>query len=93
MKWITEECHFLLASKAASACSLMEERNEERTMKASKKGFQFGLWRRGWGGEAKAHQRADLEQKCIVAVSNLSLYTISFYLLVMSLVLKDKFWM
>lgn len=71
----------------------MEERNEERTTKASKKEFQFGLWRRGWGGQAKAHQRADLEQKCIVTLSNLSLYTISFYLLVMSLVLKDKSWM
>lgn len=47
----------------------------------------------GIGGEAKAHQRADLEQKCIVAVSNLWSYTVSFYLIVMSLVLKDKSWM
>lgn len=43
VKWITEECHFLLASKAASACGLMEERNEETTMKASEKEFVWAL--------------------------------------------------
>lgn len=71
VKWIIEECYFLLASKAASTCGLIEVRNEERILKASEKEFQFGLWGGGWGGDPTAHNKADLEQKCIVAVCNL----------------------
>ena len=71
VKWIIEECYFLLISKAASTCGLTEERNEERIMKTSEEESQFGLWGGGWGGEPKAHHRAHLEQKCIIAVCNL----------------------
>lgn len=72
VKWVIEECYFLLISKAASTCGLIEERNEERIMKASEKESQFGLWDGGYGREPKAHHRADLEQKCITGVCNLS---------------------
>lgn len=54
VKWVIEECYFLLASRAASACGLIEESNEERIMKASEKEFPFGLLGWGLGGRAQS---------------------------------------
>jgi len=39
VKWIIEECSFPLASKAASACGLIKERNEE-----SHESFREGIF-------------------------------------------------
>lgn len=57
-------------SKAASTCGQIEARSEERNVKDSEN-WALGVGGGGWRGKPKAHDKADLEQKCIIAVCNL----------------------